>query len=538
VSEASDGSRPALVFQFWDDHGYESYGPSQQELLRSSYAASPRPADVRLAGGRYVIHDFDKVELGRAFQVNEVTKKSRHLRLEPSCCADPSSPVAGLGEEFHFEFLDDEAAWTPFRVEQQLDLLLAARCRPLPQLLYFDVDGRSYQLLGLDSLADGVRDGMSQVFLRSGKQRQVRVVDGEPPEDLDNLEVGARLTRALEGKGPPNGPKFSRAKAVFRFIEHRTGCHVHGDHREEVDSTTRDALMERWIQPTLLDECELTDSLHVDNFVFLEIGGSRARRTTKAKHFARLRNPEVQWMQLVLDLPRPVPGLLRLPQALDKEEAITLEEYGRSVSSEDVAGLAARGSDAATCSICFCDVEEGGEGGSEGPLAVELRCGHLFHGECIRHWLREKRRCPVCFRDFGKIIGKQPSEGIMRWQYETFELPGHVGSQGSIVVDFIFPSGRDDEGRAYGQRRTRGYLPASTQGFVLLELFKVAFRRRVMFGLGHSMATEAYRPTFNIHIKTSTSQGTTKHGYPDETYFARAMEELATNGVTRVDLPP
>ena len=46
-------------------------------------------------------------------------------------------------------------------------------------------------------------------------------------------------------------------------------------------------------------------------------------------------------------------------------------------------------------------------------------------------------------------------------------------------------SGRDDENKAYRGRTEGGYLPLHPQGLLLLELFKIAFRRRLMFGLGN-----------------------------------------------------
>ena len=103
-----------------------------------------------------------------------------------------------------------------------------------------------------------------------------------------------------------------------------------------------------------------------------------------------------------------------------------------------------------------------------------------------------------------------------------------------------------------------------------------------MFGMGESMTFSSYRPTcragmsvnfckhlypsdirFNIHIKTSSTGGETKHGYPDATYFqrpklrgavtehctrhavtcrqffpplGRSLSELKANGVNLMDL--
>jgi len=64
----------------------------------------------------------------------------------------------------------------------------------------------------------------------------------------------------------------------------------------------------------------------------------------------------------------------------------------------------------------------------------------------------------------------------------------------------------------------------------------VAFRRRVMYGLGLSLSRGTYRPTFNIHLKTSRCAGIEGHGYPDAGYFKRALDELKVNGVTLAEL--
>jgi len=109
---------------------------------------------------------------------------------------------------------------------------------------------------------------------------------------------------------------------------------------------------------------------------------------------------------------------------------------------------------------------------------------------------------------------------------------------GVLVLMFAFKEGVDDDGRPYAGRRETAFLPFNPQGIVLLHLFQIAFKRRLMFGIGRRMASGSYGPTFNIHLKTSLHGGVARHGFPDEGYFERAMEELKTNGIGPTDLPP
>ena len=49
------------------------------------------------------------------------------------------------------------------------------------------------------------------------------------------------------------------------------------------------------------------------------------------------------------------------------------------------------------CIICM-------EGFSEGELVKQLMCGHIFHGNCINHWLSQQKNCPFCKADCGNIF--------------------------------------------------------------------------------------------------------------------------------------
>jgi hypothetical protein len=50
-----------------------------------------------------------------------------------------------------------------------------------------------------------------------------------------------------------------------------------------------------------------------------------------------------------------------------------------------------------TCSVCL-------EKLVETDICRELRCNHLFHKDCIDHWLDEHISCPVCREECGKGI--------------------------------------------------------------------------------------------------------------------------------------
>ena len=42
------------------------------------------------------------------------------------------------------------------------------------------------------------------------------------------------------------------------------------------------------------------------------------------------------------------------------------------------------------CSICLENIEEGSK--------KIVRCGHIFHGECIGKWLEDHDKCPLCIQ--------------------------------------------------------------------------------------------------------------------------------------------
>merc|ERR1719414_1235507 len=86
---------------------------------------------------------------------------------------------------------------------------------------------------------------------------------------------------------------------------------------------------------------------------------------------------------------------------------------------------------------------DGGTAVSETPV-FELTCGHAYHTDCLTQWFEQRKRCPQCQQDFGKVMGAQPRTGSMRWFLEDFSLPGHPEAKQTIVVQFDFPPGQDE----------------------------------------------------------------------------------------------
>lgn len=284
------------------------------------------------------------------------------------------------------------------------------------------------------------------------------------------------------------------------------------------------------------DSVSLPSGDVVEGFAKLEVDG------------AGVRNAAGVWMPIELHLPVPPPGVVTLPGELDEETA-PMASCGVFLRGPEVASLAQEADaagDGCECAICFGGLAQPSLAEEEDAAAIaaedvrgrvfRLSCGHSYHATCLQRWFAQRQRCPRCQRAYGKVVGSQPRVGTLAWRSEGFGLPGCRASE-TLIVEFAFSPGVDEGGQHYEGRKPKCYLPGNCQGILLLELFKVAFRRRVMFGLGASMSFGTYRPTFNIHIKTSSRRGGAEHGFPDSSYFERSIEELRTNGVTLADLP-
>ncbi|XP_055462017.1 probable E3 ubiquitin-protein ligase DTX2 [Psammomys obesus] len=148
-------------------------------------------------------------------------------------------------------------------------------------------------------------------------------------------------------------------------------------------------------------------------------------------------------------------------------------------------------------------------------------------------------QCPSCKAIYGEKTGTQPWGKMEVFRFHM-PLPGHEDC-GTILIVYNIPHGiQGPEHPSPGKPFTaRGfprqcYLPDNPQGRKVLELLKVAWKRRLIFTVGTSSTTgETDTVVWNeIHHKTEMDRNLTGHGYPDPNYLQNVLAELAAQGVT------
>lgn len=196
---------------------------------------------------------------------------------------------------------------------------------------------------------------------------------------------------------------------------------------------------------------------------------------------------------------------------------------------------------------------------TECPVCLEPLCGnpkdimkpiklaacekHYFHASCVALTMHNGSiRCPICGFIYGApLTGNQPDNGIMSVFFVDESLPGF--DCGTIVIEYRFSDGKQGNnhprpGETYQGTSRVAYLPNNPDGTNALALLKVAWDRRLIFTVNHSVTfgvAGGIRVVWNgIHHKTSPEAG--EFGYPDPTYFIRLKDELARVGVTDKDL--
>ncbi|XP_006889762.1 PREDICTED: probable E3 ubiquitin-protein ligase DTX2 isoform X2 [Elephantulus edwardii] len=181
-----------------------------------------------------------------------------------------------------------------------------------------------------------------------------------------------------------------------------------------------------------------------------------------------------------------------------------------------------------------------------GPLAVGRlsKCSHAFHLLCLLAMYCNGNKdgslqCPSCKTIYGEKTGTQP-QGKMEVYTFQGSLPGHADC-GTILIVYNIPHGiqgpeHPNPGKPFTARGfpRQCYLPDNAQGRKVLELLRVAWKRRLIFTIGTSSTTgETDTVVWNeIHHKTEMDRNVTGHGYPDPNYLQNVLAELAAQGVT------
>ncbi|XP_071430876.1 probable E3 ubiquitin-protein ligase DTX2 isoform X4 [Pithys albifrons albifrons] len=246
------------------------------------------------------------------------------------------------------------------------------------------------------------------------------------------------------------------------------------------------------------------------------------------------------------NLPVKMPKPSRVNQALaatpTEPEAVVkkyLEELKSSPADED-------------CTICMEKLSSPSgysdtcESSTIRPEAVGrlTSCQHSFHMLCMLAMYSNGNKdgslqCPSCKTIYGEKTGTQP-KGRMEVSTLPQSLPGHKDC-GTIQIVYHISRGiqgpeHPNPGMPYTARGFPRYcyLPDNEKGRKVLELLKVAWRRRLIFTVGTSNTTgESNTVVWNeIHHKTEMDSNLSGHGYPDPNYLDNVLAELAAQGVT------
>ncbi|XP_019400947.1 PREDICTED: probable E3 ubiquitin-protein ligase DTX2 isoform X8 [Crocodylus porosus] len=178
------------------------------------------------------------------------------------------------------------------------------------------------------------------------------------------------------------------------------------------------------------------------------------------------------------------------------------------------------------------------------------KCQHTFHLLCVLAMYTNGNKdgslqCPSCKAIYGEKTGTQP-KGKMEVSTFPRSLPGHEDC-GTIKIVYHISRGiqgpeHPNPGMPYTARGFPRYcyLPDNEKGKKVLELLKVAWKRRLIFTVGTSSTTgESNTVVWNeIHHKTEMDSNLSGHGYPDPNYLDNVLAELAAQGVTEDCLRP
>ncbi|KDN43670.1 hypothetical protein K437DRAFT_147219 [Tilletiaria anomala UBC 951] len=110
------------------------------------------------------------------------------------------------------------------------------------------------------------------------------------------------------------------------------------------------------------------------------------------------------------------------------------------------------------CTVCLEDFKESFESVHKAPHA--LKCGHIFHGECIQTWFKaclsaagSSLACPQC-----KTSCKDTTESFRLYPTEVYDLDAHLQRRAAVTTSGNLPSSSQGVSGDHFVQRTRRTL--------------------------------------------------------------------------------
>ena len=190
------------------------------------------------------------------------------------------------------------------------------------------------------------------------------------------------------------------------------------------------------------------------------------------------------------------------------------------------------------CKICL-----GNEDDEEDSMEwSEMKCCEFpIHKECKKGVLSTQEECPYCKTCLVDPETKEPHGTMTISKLNYVHIPFKNKDTGVLTASFNLQGGKNDIGY-YPPDSRNAYFPDNKEGNELVDWFIDGFKKGVLFRIGDSVTTGRK----NVIVYGAAHQKTTisgPHGYPDDGYPVRAMNELALAGVMgpykgkKADLP-
>lgn len=200
------------------------------------------------------------------------------------------------------------------------------------------------------------------------------------------------------------------------------------------------------------------------------------------------------------------------------------------------------------CSVCLepvwderysTDFDTQPEGTDHVPTCPLSCPEHIFHFGCLKKWVKEHPSCPLCREQLVVSTGFQPRVlgAHMNVTESSSSLHGY-DTCGTIIIDFIFPSGIQElehplPGESFEGLEMQTYLPNNSEGQEIIRMLRIAWSRRLLFRIGYNPNSKRWDKVVpnGFEFKTSQFGGVLLRGFPDPIYMSSLKSDLAAIGV-------